>query len=95
MAWRLSGMGLEFVSAVAGMAVVGWLIDRWAGTTPRWTIVGVVLGLVGGGYNFMAQAVRAGRAADRAYRQAHPGSGAAPTGRRSAGADSPRERDDE
>jgi len=71
-AWRLSGMGLEFVSTIAGMALAGWLIDRWAQTSPRWTIVGVVLGLVGGGYNFMRQAVQAGRAAEREYRRAHP-----------------------
>lgn len=72
MAWRMSGMGLEFVAGVAGMGVVGWLVDRWLGSAPVWTLVGVAMGVIGSSYNFMRQAIRAGRQAQRAFRSAHP-----------------------
>jgi F0F1-type ATP synthase assembly protein I len=72
MAWRLSGMGLEFISGVVGFGVVGWLIDRWTGSTPTWTITGIVLGVVGSSYNFMRQAIKAGRLAQKEFDRSHP-----------------------
>ncbi len=72
MAWRLSGMGLEFISGVVGFGVVGWLVDRWAGSTPIWTITGIVLGVVGSSYNFMRQAIKAGRLAQKEFDRSHP-----------------------
>jgi len=56
--WRISGMGGELAGSIVGMLFLGWLIDKWANTSPRWTIILSVLGLVGGGYNFARQAVR-------------------------------------
>lgn len=71
-AWRLSGLGIEFVAGIAGFGLIGWLIDQWRGTMPLWTLIGAALGLIGGGYNFMRQAIKAGRAADAEYRRKHP-----------------------
>lgn len=70
--WRLSGLGMEFVAALVGAGLLGWLIDYWAGTFPRWTIVGVLLGLLGGGYNFFKQALQASREANEAFQREHP-----------------------
>jgi len=57
--WRLSAMGTEFVASIAGMLILGLLLDRWWGTTPVATIIGSVVGLLGGGYNLIRQAIKA------------------------------------
>ena len=57
--WRLSAMGAEFVAAIVGALILGLLLDRWWGTTPVLTITGVVVGLLGGGYNLIRRALRA------------------------------------
>ena len=57
--WRLSAMGTEFVAAIAGMLLLGLLLDKWWGTTPVLTIIGAVVGLLGGGYNLIRQALQA------------------------------------
>ena len=69
--WRLSGLGIEFVGVVGGMIVVGWLLDRWFGTSPWLLLTGVFIGLVGGGYRFARDAQRAARRANEAYRRSH------------------------
>lgn len=43
---RAWGLALEFVFSTVGALVLGYLIDRWAGTTPRWSFIGLALGLV-------------------------------------------------
>jgi F0F1-type ATP synthase assembly protein I len=57
--WRLSAMGTEFVAAIAGMLLLGFGLDYWWGTSPVMTVIGAVVGLVGGGYNLIRQALRA------------------------------------
>jgi len=71
-AWRLSGLGMELVGAIVGMGLIGWLIDRWQGTSPKATLVCAVIGIVGGGYNFIRSAMKLNREAAAAYRSAHP-----------------------
>lgn len=66
--WRLSGMGMEFVSAIAAGGVIGWLIDRWLGTQPRGVLIGLVVGILGGGFNLIKQAMAANRKAMEAFR---------------------------
>ncbi len=63
--WRISGLGMELTASIIGMVLVGWLVDRWAGTSPRWTVILAILGVIGGGYNFARQAVRLQRKAAR------------------------------
>jgi F0F1-type ATP synthase assembly protein I len=62
---RHSGVGLELAGAVAGFALVGYWIDRHYGTNPWGLVVGVVLGMVGGLYNFVREALQATREAQR------------------------------
>ena len=62
---RHSGVGLELAGAVAGFALVGYWIDRHYGTSPWGLVVGVVLGIVGGLYNFVKEALRATREAQQ------------------------------
>ena len=66
--WRASGMGIELVGSVAGMAALGWVIDRWQGTMPLWTLILLGVGMMGGGYNFFRQAMAMNRKAAAAYR---------------------------
>jgi len=74
MVWKLSGMGFEFIAGVVGLGFVGWMVDRWRGSPPLWTLVGVGVGMIGGGYNFIKQAFQAEKMAQAAYRRAHPDS---------------------
>jgi hypothetical protein len=41
------GGGMEIALMVPIFLVLGWLLDRWLGTTPIFMIVMVVLGLIG------------------------------------------------
>lgn len=58
----LAGLGFELLAAIAGFAFVGFWIDRHYETKPWGLIVGAVLGIVGGLYNFIRAATRAIRA---------------------------------
>ena len=62
---RHSGVGLELAGAVAGFALVGYWIDLHYGTNPWGVVVGVILGIVGGLYNFVREALQATREAQR------------------------------
>ena len=66
---RYSGVGLELAGAMAGLAFIGYWIDRRFGTGPWGILGGVIVGLVGGLYNMVKQsleAVREGTAEDKA-----------------------------
>jgi ATP synthase protein I len=54
---RFLGLGLEFAAAVAGMTLVGYWIDRHYGTGPWGLLIGAGLGLVGGMYNMIREAL--------------------------------------
>lgn len=45
---RLAGAGVEFFSVILGGSVAGWLGDRWLGTTPVLTLIGVGIGFAAG-----------------------------------------------
>lgn len=73
--WRVSGMGMELTGSIVGMALLGWLVDRWQGTSPLWTLVLLGVGMVGGGYNFLRSARAISRAeADKWKARHHPAS---------------------
>ena len=50
LAWRLSS---EFIAGVLTGAVLGWLVDRLAGTSPWGLVVLTLLGFAAGVYNMM------------------------------------------
>lgn len=69
--WRISGMGLELVGAIIGMAALGWFIDRGLSSSPKATIACLIIGIIGGGYNFIREALKISRAESAAYKAAH------------------------
>ena len=60
---RYSSVGIELAGAVAGLALVGYWLDRRFGTTPWGILGGVVIGLVGGLYNLVRESLEAVREA--------------------------------
>jgi F0F1-type ATP synthase assembly protein I len=65
---RYSSVGLELAGAVAGLALIGYWIDRRYATQPWGILGGVVIGLIGGLYNLVREsldAVREGKAEDQ------------------------------
>ncbi|GBD32298.1 MAG: hypothetical protein KatS3mg081_1963 [Gemmatimonadales bacterium] len=43
--YRYSGMGCTFAAAVLLFMAGGWLLDRWLGLTPIFTLLGALVGL--------------------------------------------------
>lgn len=58
---QLASMGMEFAAAVVGLTLFGWWLDRSLGTSPRWTIICAVVGVVGGFYNLIRRALGAAK----------------------------------
>ncbi len=59
--YRYAGMGLELGAAITGFTLVGVWADYHLGTRPTGVIVGVILGTVGGLYNFIREALALSR----------------------------------
>jgi len=62
---RHSGMGLQLAGGVAGFAFGGYWIDKRYGTQPWGLVAGLVLGIVGGLYSLVKEALQASREAKR------------------------------
>jgi F0F1-type ATP synthase assembly protein I len=58
------GIVLEFLASVALLTGLGYGADWWQGTSPRYTLVGLILGLVVGFYRFVREGLRLGRGMD-------------------------------
>jgi len=59
----LASMGVEFGAAVCGFCLLGWWIDHHWGIQGHWGVVVCgLLGVAGGLYNFIRQALAASRA---------------------------------
>ena len=56
---RFSGVGLELAGAIAGLALVGYWVDKHFGTHPWGILAGVAIGLVGGLYNLIRESLAA------------------------------------
>jgi hypothetical protein len=54
---RYAGMGLELAAAIIALTLVGLWVDYKFGTGHKGVITGAVLGIVGGLYNFIRQAL--------------------------------------
>ena len=60
----LAGVGLTLVIATAGATVGGYFIDRWLGTTPWFTLVGLAVGIAAGARDLIRTLKRAARQED-------------------------------
>lgn len=69
---RISGMGTELAAAIIGMTLIGYLIDRFGGTSPWGVLGGAAVGILGGGYNFIKQARKISRDAAEDFKRRHP-----------------------
>lgn len=58
-------MGVDLAAAVGGFTLVGYLVDRHWEVYPRFTVVGAILGLIGGMYNLIRQGLAAARGMNR------------------------------
>jgi F0F1-type ATP synthase assembly protein I len=56
---RYSGLGLELAGAVALFTLLGWWIDGRFGTAPWGVLIGALLGMAGGMFNLVREAMRA------------------------------------
>lgn len=56
---RMAGVGMELAAAVLGLTLVGYWVDRHFGTSPWAVVIGAIVGLLGGMYNFLREALGA------------------------------------
>ena len=47
------GAAISLFAAVVGGLIVGWLLDRWLGTSPWLLVAGFILGVAAGFYEFI------------------------------------------
>lgn len=47
------GAAVSLFAAVVGGLIAGWLLDRWLGTGPWLLVVGFILGVAAGFYEFI------------------------------------------
>lgn len=59
--FRHVGLGLELAGAVCLMSLIGYGIDRWQDTAPWGLFIMASLGIIGGLYNLIKEAIRANR----------------------------------
>lgn len=41
------------ISAILGFLFIGWVLDRWLGTSPWLLVTGIILGSIAGFYQFI------------------------------------------
>jgi len=70
--WRMAGLGMQTSSEVVAGALVGWVIDRWAGTSPAGLLVGGIAGIVVGLSTLIRGAMRANREFEKARQDRTP-----------------------
>ena len=66
--WKLAHMGMELAGAAFVMALLGWLFDSKFGTKPWGVLVGTLIGVTGGMYLFIKEALLANKYSVRGYR---------------------------
>jgi F0F1-type ATP synthase assembly protein I len=69
--WKLSGLGMEVLSAILAGALFGYFFDRWRGTKPTGLAVGMIVGLIIGMVDLMRKALKASRDATADYKARH------------------------
>lgn len=72
---RYSGLGIELAAAFLGFALLGYWVDHHYETEPWGLLIGAVLGLIGGMYNMVREALAAfqpPKSSDRHDDKDHP-----------------------
>jgi len=57
----LATVGITFVVATAGATIGGYYLDRWLGTLPLFTLIGLALGIATGFREFFRMVKRAAK----------------------------------
>ena len=57
----LATVGITFVVATAGATIAGYYLDRWLGTLPLFTLIGLALGIATGFREFFRMVKRAAK----------------------------------
>lgn len=60
---KVSTIGTNFAFSVVGMGVIGFGLDYFARSSPKWLIGCLTVGLIGGGYRFIRDALAANKQA--------------------------------
>ena len=60
----MAGIGMEVAAQVAAGAVLGWLFDRWQGSSPTGLLTGSVIGIVVGLWSLIRGALQLNRHLD-------------------------------
>lgn len=55
---RVFAIGMDFVYGVVGCAALGWVIDWWFKTAPRWLLIGAGIGIIVAMYRFIREATK-------------------------------------
>ncbi len=77
--YRAWSTGVDLAAGTIGMGLLGFGIDYLAGTTPVWTIVLALVGLVGGFYRFIKEALALNKEQTARYAKRRPPPLAKPT----------------
>ena len=70
--WRMAGLAMQTSSEVIAGALLGWVVDRWAGTSPTWLLVGGIAGIAVGLTTLIRGAMKANREFDDARKGRRP-----------------------
>lgn len=62
---RVFAIGMDFVYGVVGCAALGWLLDWWFKTGPRWLLIGAGIGIVVAMYRFIREGTKLSRSASK------------------------------
>ncbi|MFY8000822.1 MAG: AtpZ/AtpI family protein [Candidatus Kapaibacteriota bacterium] len=54
----LMNIGFELAGTVGGFGLIGWFIDKYAGTTPFWFVALLIFGVIGGMTKFILTVIR-------------------------------------
>jgi len=54
----VTAFGISMILTIAGLIIFGYILDQWLGTDVIFTIIGGVLGVFAGIYNFIRQVLK-------------------------------------
>ncbi len=62
---RVFAIGMDFVYGVVGCAALGWVLDWYFKTAPRWLLIGAGIGIVVAMYRFITEGLKLSRTGPR------------------------------